>query len=127
MSKPSFEAEHRQSQADPEGGVRTALTIMDDTPKLQVRLVGRDGRRRYDPVSRDQLVAACSEPGVWVSRLAREYGVNANLVRKWISDAPVAPMSLKAAGVLLLLGCLASPLRGNPSLNLCLGSFECDF
>lgn len=26
MSKPSFEAEHRQSNADPEGGVRTALT-----------------------------------------------------------------------------------------------------
>lgn len=60
---------------------------MDDTPKLQVRLVGRDGRRRYDPASREQLVAACSEPGVSVSRLAREYGVNANLVRKWIKKA----------------------------------------
>ncbi len=60
---------------------------MDDAPKLQVRLVGRDGRRRYDPASRDQLVAACLEPGVSVSRLAREYGVNANLVRKWIKKA----------------------------------------
>jgi hypothetical protein len=28
---------------------------MDNTPKLQVRLVGRDGRRRYDLASRDQL------------------------------------------------------------------------
>ncbi|NKQ69719.1 transposase [Rhizobium ruizarguesonis] len=61
--------------------------IMDDTPKLQVRLVGRDGRRRYDPTSRDELVAACLEPGVSVSRLAREHGVNANLVRKWIKKA----------------------------------------
>ena len=60
---------------------------MDDAPKLQVRLVGRDGRRRYDPASRDQLVAACLEPDVSVSRLAREYGVNANLVRKWIKKA----------------------------------------
>ncbi|MGV1793830.1 IS66-like element accessory protein TnpA [Rhizobium sp. A37_96] len=60
---------------------------MDDAPKLQVRLVGRDGRRRYDPASRDQFVAACLEPGVSVSRLAREYGVNANLVRKWIKKA----------------------------------------
>jgi transposase len=60
---------------------------MDDTPKLQVRLVGRDGRRRYDPASRDRLVAACSEPGVSVSRLALEHGVNANLVRKWVNRA----------------------------------------
>ena len=60
---------------------------MDDAPKLQVRLVGRDGRRRYDPASRDQLVAACLELGVSVSRLAREYNVNANLVRKWIKKA----------------------------------------
>jgi transposase len=59
----------------------------EDAPKLKVRLVGRDGRRRYDPASRDRLVAACLEPGVSVSRLAREQGVNANLVRKWIKKA----------------------------------------
>ena len=63
---------------------------MDDTPKLQVRLVGRDGRRRYDPASRDRLVAACLEPGVSVSRLALEHGVNANLVRKWLKRAKEA-------------------------------------
>ncbi|MCE1183402.1 MAG: transposase [Rhodocyclales bacterium] len=63
---------------------------MDDTPKLQVRLVGRDGRRRYDPASRDRLVAACLEPGVSVSRLALEHGVNANLVRKWVKRAKEA-------------------------------------
>ena len=59
----------------------------EDAPKLQVRLVGRDGRRRYDPASRDQLVAACLEPGVSLSRLALEHGVNANLVRKWVKRA----------------------------------------
>ncbi len=52
----------------------------EDAQKLQVRLVGRDGRRRYDPASRERLVAACLEPGVSVSRLALEHGVNANLV-----------------------------------------------
>lgn len=31
-----------------------------------VRLVGRDGRRRYHPASRDRLVAACLEPSVSV-------------------------------------------------------------
>lgn len=35
MSKPSFEAEHRQSNADPEGGVRTALTL-----KLILKVIG---------------------------------------------------------------------------------------
>lgn len=59
----------------------------EEASKLQVRLVGRDGRRRYDPASRDQLVAACLEPGVSVSRLALEHGVNANLVRKWMRKA----------------------------------------
>ncbi|MER9900855.1 transposase [Mesorhizobium sp. M0130] len=51
---------------------------------MRVRLVGRDGRRRYDPASKDRLVSACLEPGVSVSRLALEHGVNANLLRKWI-------------------------------------------
>lgn len=56
----------------------------DDDQKLRVRLVGRNGRRRYDPASKDRLVSACLEPGVSVSRLALEHGVNANLLRKWI-------------------------------------------
>ena len=42
----------------------------EDAPKLQVRLVGRDGRRRYDPASRDQLVAACLEYPFGGGRLA---------------------------------------------------------
>ena len=72
----------------------------EDAQKLQVRLVGRDGRRRYDPASRERLVAACLEPGVSVSRLALEHGVNANLVRKWIKKAkqvhPVPATSVSA-------------------------------
>ncbi|WP_426124496.1 transposase [Pararhizobium sp. PWRC1-1] len=32
-------------------------------------------------------LAACLEPGVSVSRLALEHGVNANLVRKWVKRA----------------------------------------
>ncbi|MER9134618.1 IS66 family insertion sequence element accessory protein TnpB, partial [Mesorhizobium sp. M0768] len=30
----------------------------EDEQKLRVRLVGRDGRRRYDPASKDRLVSA---------------------------------------------------------------------
>lgn len=64
----------------------------DDDQKLRVRLVGRDGRRRYDPASRERLVAACLEPGVSVSRLALAHGVNANLLRKWIKKAKQVPV-----------------------------------
>lgn len=60
---------------------------MEEDQKLNVRLVGRDGRRWYDPASKARLVAACLEPGVSVSRLALEHGINANLLRKWIKAA----------------------------------------
>ncbi|UVK50307.1 transposase (plasmid) [Mesorhizobium sp. AR02] len=66
----------------------------DDEQKLLVRRILRNGRRRYDPASKERLVAACLEPGVSVSRLALEYGINANLLRKWIKttkDAGALP------------------------------------
>ncbi|UVK36051.1 transposase (plasmid) [Mesorhizobium sp. AR10] len=66
----------------------------DDEQKLLVRRILRNGRRRYDPASKERLVAACLEPGVSVSRLALEHGINANLLRKWIKttkDAGALP------------------------------------
>ena len=69
----------------------------EDDQKLRVRLVGRDGRRRYDPASRDRLVVACLEPGISVSRLALDHGINANLLRKWIKKAKeVRPLPLSS-------------------------------
>ncbi|WP_152095713.1 IS66-like element accessory protein TnpA [Rhizobium dioscoreae] len=58
--------------------------MMEEGQKLAVRLVGRNGRRRFNQSSKDRLIAACLEPGASVSKLAREHGVNANLVWKWI-------------------------------------------
>ncbi|WP_112772937.1 IS66-like element accessory protein TnpA [Ensifer adhaerens] len=79
----------------------------EDEQRLRVRLVGSDGRRRYDPVSVNRLVAACLEPGVSVSRLALEHGVNVNLLRKWIRKAtsvhPV-PLSSTSAFVPVQVG-----------------------
>ena len=60
--------------------------MSDEEQKLRVRLVGRDGRRRYDPASKARLVAACLEPGVSISGLALAHGVNANVLRKWVKD-----------------------------------------
>lgn len=64
--------------------------IESDDQKLVVRRVLRDGRRRYEPGSKARLVAACLEPGVSVSRLALDNGINANLLRKWIKEAKAA-------------------------------------
>lgn len=76
------------------------LMMEEDDQKLRVRLVGRNGRRRYDPAFKDRLVAACLEPGVSVSRLALEHGINANLLRKWIKKRrethPLPPSSTSA-------------------------------
>ncbi len=58
--------------------------MADDDQKMRVRLVGRNGRRRYEAASKERLITSCLEPGVSVSRLALEHGVNANLLRKWI-------------------------------------------
>jgi transposase len=60
---------------------------MDDAyGKLRVTAVLRNGRRRFDPISKAHLVDACLQPGVSVARLALEYGVNANLLRKWVKQ-----------------------------------------
>jgi transposase len=45
---------------------------------------GRDGRRRYDPEAKRELVNVCLQPGTSVARVALEHGINANLLRKWI-------------------------------------------
>lgn len=51
---------------------------------LVVRRI-RDGRCRYDPQVKQELVKRCLQPGVSVAALAMQHGVNANLLRKWIT------------------------------------------
>lgn len=58
--------------------------------ELRQRLVvahDRDGRCRYDPLAKQELARHCMKPGVSVARMAMLYGVNANLLRKWIDKA----------------------------------------
>ena len=58
----------------------------EDYGKLRVTAVLRNGRCRYDPISKARLVEACLEPGASVARLALDHGVNANLLRKWVKQ-----------------------------------------
>jgi transposase len=81
--------------------------MTDELQELRRRLVvGRknDGRSVYDTQAKAELVALCLQPGASVSRLARECGVNANQVSRWlrehghvrrprVSVAPVAPVA----------------------------------
>lgn len=53
--------------------------------KLRVLGHDRGGRCHYDADSKRALIEACLRPGVSVARLAQENGINANLLRKWIS------------------------------------------
>ena len=45
----------------------------------------RDGRCKYDSKAKQELIRQCLNPGVSVSRMAMQHGVNANLLRSWIT------------------------------------------
>jgi len=47
----------------------------------------RDGRAVYDEQAKAELVAMCTAPGASVSRLARECGINANQLSRWIRES----------------------------------------
>ena len=46
----------------------------------------RDGRCVYDPIAKQELIEACLHPGVSVTKLARECGVNANQLSTWVRE-----------------------------------------
>src|ERR1700712_2611552 len=63
--------------------------MTDDLEDLKRRLVvghKSDGRSVYDEAAKSELVALCRQPGASVSRLARECGVNANQVGRWLRE-----------------------------------------
>lgn len=63
--------------------------MSDAMEELARRLVvgrKRDGRSVYDEAAKAELVAACGLPGASVSRLARECGVNANQLSRWVRE-----------------------------------------
>lgn len=63
--------------------------MTDELEDLKRRLVvghKSDGRSVYDKAAKAQLVALCLQPGASVSRLARECGVNANQVSRWLRE-----------------------------------------
>ena len=63
--------------------------MSDRVEELARRLVighKRDGRSVYDEAAKAELVAECAQPGASVSRVARQVGVNANQLSRWIRE-----------------------------------------
>jgi len=58
-----------------------------------------DGRCRYDPIAKQELVQSCLQPGVSIARKALEHGINANLLRKWIKHDQTAARDSQADGL----------------------------
>ena len=70
--------------------------------ELKSRLVSgrkRDGRCAYDPVAKAELVQSCMQPGVSVARMALQCGINANLLRRWITQSMGADMKASRASM----------------------------
>lgn len=56
--------------------------------KLKQRLVVArkgDGRCCYDPQAKQELIKAGLQPGISVAKLAPAHGINANLLRTWMT------------------------------------------
>ncbi len=82
-----------------------------------------NGRCRYDPEAKRELVEACLQPGVSVARMALEHGINANLLRKWVNQyrensssvPPNTPATLSAFAPVLPM---AVPKPAEATLNV---------
>jgi len=44
----------------------------------------RDGRCVYDAQAKQELILACGRPGISMAKLARDCGINANLLSTWV-------------------------------------------
>jgi transposase len=83
---------------------------IDVVPGL-VRGQKRDGRCVYDRQAKRELVRRCQQPGVSVAAMALAHGLNANLLRKWITVASTDRTGLVSAAPVLL------PVTTQPSAS----------
>lgn len=75
--------------------------LIDVVPGL-VRGRKRDGRSIYNRAAKRELVRRCQQPGVSVAAIALAHGLNANLLRKWITMAAGRRGSPQSAAAVLL-------------------------
>ena len=74
-------------------------------------------RRRLSREFKAQIVAQCLEPGASVSRISLDNGLNANMVRRWISEAQRADKTPATPGFVPVNLPVATSAPGNPSVS----------
>jgi transposase len=59
----------------------------------------RDGRCVYDAQAKQELIEACGRPGISMAKLARDCGINANLLNTWVRkhERKAVALSMPAA------------------------------
>jgi transposase len=72
-------------------------------------------RRRYGLEFKQQVLAACAEPGASVAAVARSFGLNDNLVHQWRRGRGVGAAKLVAPPGERALEFVALPLRAPPA------------
>ena len=71
-------------------------------------------RRRYSKELKARIVAECLKPGASVSRISLDNGLNANMVRRWMSEARRAA---KTPGFVPVKLPAATSAPSNPSVS----------
>ncbi len=85
---------------------------------------GTSGRHTYSVAGKRALAELCKGPGVSVARMALTYGINANLLRRWVvqyTDNPkssVGTTSAKSAAAVLVPVTTPMPRAMRPSARL---------
>jgi len=67
------------------------------------RYTARRTHRTYAPEFKTELVAACQTPGASIAALARQHGMNANVLHRWLKEHERS-------------GCHASAARNAPGI-----------
>jgi transposase-like protein len=85
------------------------------------------GRRTYSPEFKAQLVAACRIPGMSVASVARNHGINHNILHRWLRELPepgalrlpdITPKALPAFIELPITDSLAAPVGAADSVHI---------
>jgi transposase-like protein len=63
-----------------------AERVVDVVPGL-IKGYKSDGRCVYDAAAKRELVRRCHQPGISVAAMALAHGINANLLRAWITKS----------------------------------------
>jgi len=82
---------------------------------------GSNGRRTYSVAAKRALAELCRGPGVSVAALALQHRINANLLRRWVSEychvKPVGTRGAAPSAAALLPVTTPMPSSSRPSIS----------